>query len=55
MTLGFVDSAVLPQCVPMIGALEELETGEVFVYLHGALRLCDDADAQATGVLASSG
>jgi hypothetical protein len=27
----------LPQCIPMIGALDETEEGDVFVYFHGDL------------------
>ncbi|SCV66915.1 BQ2448_5561 [Microbotryum intermedium] len=34
--VAFVDRDGLPQCVPMVGAIEETEDGEVFVYLHGS-------------------
>ncbi|SCZ95727.1 BZ3500_MvSof-1268-A1-R1_Chr8-1g09758 [Microbotryum saponariae] len=35
--VAFVDRADgLPQCVPMVAAIEETEDGEVFVYLHGS-------------------
>ncbi len=36
--VSFVDHDGLPQCIPMIGALQvDEKTDEVFVYLHGKL------------------
>ncbi|KZP22909.1 hypothetical protein FIBSPDRAFT_859126 [Athelia psychrophila] len=34
--VAFVSDDGLPQCIPMVGALEETEDGEAFVYLHGS-------------------
>lgn len=37
----------LPQCIPMIGAIEETEEGEMFVYFHGTTtvpRICHPVD-----------
>jgi hypothetical protein len=33
--LSFIDGEDLPQCVPMLGAWEEDETGQVYIYFHG--------------------
>ncbi|KAG9127655.1 hypothetical protein FRC07_011241 [Ceratobasidium sp. 392] len=35
MHVAFVDSSGLPQCVPMLGAWHEDETGQCYVYFHG--------------------
>lgn len=34
--VAFVDDDGLPQCIPMVGALETKADGETFVYLHGS-------------------
>ncbi|KAK4700668.1 uncharacterized protein P7C70_g5572, partial [Phenoliferia sp. Uapishka_3] len=34
--VAFICDEGLPQCIPMVGALEEIEDGEAFVYLHGS-------------------
>jgi uncharacterized protein len=33
--VAWVDSDGLPQCIPMVGAWEEDETGQAYVYFHG--------------------
>jgi len=33
--VAFVDEDEMPQCMPMIGALEENEQGDHILYLHG--------------------
>ncbi|KAI5475446.1 hypothetical protein MNV49_001367 [Pseudohyphozyma bogoriensis] len=33
---AFVSDDGLPQCIPMVGAVEEVKDGEAFVYLHGS-------------------
>jgi len=33
--VAFVDDDGMPQCVPMIGALEDTEDGDLILYLHG--------------------
>jgi len=33
--VAFVDDQGLPQCVPLIGALEETPGGDIFAYFHG--------------------
>jgi uncharacterized protein len=34
--VAFVDEDGMPQCVPMVGALEDNEDGECILYLHGS-------------------
>ncbi|ORY66647.1 hypothetical protein BCR35DRAFT_308512 [Leucosporidium creatinivorum] len=34
--VAFVDREGLPQCIPMVGALEQTADGEDYIYLHGA-------------------
>ena len=33
--VAFVDEDGMPQCVPMIGALEDNQDGDLILYLHG--------------------
>lgn len=35
MHVAFVDAQGLPQCIPMIGAWHEDETGQCYLYFHG--------------------
>ncbi|KAG8712109.1 hypothetical protein FRC08_015012 [Ceratobasidium sp. 394] len=35
MHVAFVDASGLPQCVPMLGAWHEDETGQCYLYFHG--------------------
>jgi hypothetical protein len=51
--VGFVDAQGLPQVIPMVGALEETDNEEVFVYLHGyhaarVVRLTEEKDTPVT-------
>ncbi|KAM0754151.1 hypothetical protein T439DRAFT_172566 [Meredithblackwellia eburnea MCA 4105] len=34
--VSFISDDGLPQCIPMVGALEETSDGEAFLYLHGS-------------------
>ncbi|KAG9095336.1 hypothetical protein FRC06_009892 [Ceratobasidium sp. 370] len=35
MHVAFVDASGLPQCIPMLGAWHEDETGQCYLYFHG--------------------
>jgi hypothetical protein len=40
--VAFVDDDGMPQCVPMIGALEDTEDGDLTLYLHGHFAILVD-------------